>query len=137
MNYCTIQDAWGNNNEFSNQYKNYMNNKDNISNVQNNTTHTATAIANVSQLGEPIKNTTEHFNNTVKTGHLCDINDCMQFIEHISTCRECRNKMRDHFKPKIIEKMTDMIEDNKDIIVLILIGLSILLFFNMINNITK
>jgi hypothetical protein len=45
--------------------------------------------------------------------------------------------MRDYFKPKIIEKMNDIIEDNKDIIVLILIGLSILLFFNMINNITK
>jgi hypothetical protein len=45
--------------------------------------------------------------------------------------------MRDYFKPKIIEKMNDMIEDNKDIIVLILIGLSILLFLNMINNITK
>jgi hypothetical protein len=135
MNYCTIQDAWGNNNEFSNQYKNYMNNKDNI---QNNTKHTASTIPGTSPLGVPLNNITEHFNNnTVKTDQLFNIDNCAKFIEHIRTCRECRNKMRDYFKPKIIEKMSDIIEDNKDIIVLILIGLSILLFLNMINNITK
>lgn len=133
MNYCTIQDAWGNNNEFSNQYKNYMNNKDNISNVQNNTKQT---VSITSPQNLPLNNVTEHFNN-IKTNNLFNIEDCAQFIEHISTCKECRRKMRNHFKPKIIEKMTDMIEDNKDIIVLILIGLSILLFLNMINNITK
>jgi hypothetical protein len=132
MNYCTIQDAWGNNNEFSNQYKNYMNNKENVSNMQNNTKHVASTVLSSIPL-----NITEHLNNNVKTDHLLNIDNCSKFIEHIRTCRECRNKMRDYFKPKIIEKMNDMIEDNKDIIVLILIGLSILLFLNMINNITK
>ena len=110
-----------------------MNNKDNISNVQNNTKQT---VSITSPQNLPLNNVTEHFNN-IKTNNLFNIEDCAQFIEHISTCKECRRKMRNHFKPKIIEKMTDMIEDHKDIIVLILIGLSILLFLNMINNITK
>ena len=135
MNYCTIQDAWGNNNEFSNQYKNYMNNKDNKNNMQVPQTNKS-MITDVSSLSVPVN--TEHFNsNTINPNTLYHINNCTNFIEHIRTCKECRAKMRDYFKPKIIEKMNDIIEDNKDIIVLILIGLSILLFFNMINNITK
>jgi hypothetical protein len=135
MNYCTIQDAWGNNNEFSNQYKSYMNNKDNKNNMQI-SQNNKSMITDVSSLNIPLN--TEHFNsNTINPNTLYHINNCANFIEHIRTCKECRAKMRDYFKPKIIEKMNDIIEDNKDIIVLILIGLSILLFFNMINNITK
>lgn len=134
MNYCTIQDAWGNNNEFSNQYKNYMNNKDNKNNMQVPQTNKS-MITDVSSLSVPLNTT--NFNNTINSNTLYNINECANFIEHIRTCKECRAKMRDYFKPKIIEKMNDIIEDNKDIIVLILIGLSILLFFNMINNITK
>jgi hypothetical protein len=135
MNYCTIQDAWGTNNEFSNQYKNYMNDKDNSSNVQNNKPLTSTNGLNSARV--PLNNITEHFHDTIKTDNLLNNEDCAKFMEHILACKVCRNKMRDYFKSHIIEKMTDIIEDNKDIIVLILIGLSILLFFNMINNITK
>jgi len=134
MNYCTIQDAWGNNNEFSNQYKNYMNNKDNKNNMQVPQTNKS-MITDVSSLSVPLNTT--NYNNTINPNTVYNINECANFIEHIRTCKDCRAKMRDYFKPKIIEKMNDIIEDNKDIIVLILIGLSILLFFNMINNITK
>ena len=45
--------------------------------------------------------------------------------------------MRNYFRPKLIENFQDIIEDNRDTIVLILIGISILLFFNLINNMTK
>ena len=44
--------------------------------------------------------------------------------------------MRNQFRPHLIENFQDMIDDNRDTIVLILIGISILLFFNLINNIT-
>jgi len=56
---------------------------------------------------------------------------------HVKSCRKCYNKMRNQFKPHIIEKFQCLIDDNRDTIVIILAGISILLFFNLINNITK
>jgi hypothetical protein len=40
-------------------------------------------------------------------------------------------------KNRVFGNFEDIINDNKDSIVLILIGLSIILFINLINNITK
>ena len=69
--------------------------------------------------------------------HLDELYDCDSFINHIRNCRKCNNRMRNHFRPKLVENFQDIIEDNRDTIVLILIGISILLFFNLINNMTK
>jgi hypothetical protein len=66
-----------------------------------------------------------------------EINSCEDYMVHIKSCRKCYNRIRHQFRPQIIENFQDIIEDNRDIIVLILIGISILLFFNLINNITK
>lgn len=73
-----------------------------------------------------------HFDN-----HFDELNDCDNFLKHVRNCRKCHNKVKNYFKPKLVENFQDIIEDNKDTIVLILIGISILLFFNLINNMTK
>jgi hypothetical protein len=110
MNYCSIEDAWGKNN-FTLQVSN--NDKKNIE------TFTDTKI-------------TKNYDN-----HLNEIHDCDNFINHIKNCRKCYSKMRNQFKPKIIENFQTIIDDNRDTIVLILIGIFIVLFFNLINNISK
>ncbi len=143
MNYCSLEDAWGGKcNQISNQYKNYM--------VEKKYTEP--------QPAENIKTdlVVESFNNTPSTTnqnrtnyqptkiltknddhHLDELYDCDSFINHIRNCRKCHNKMRNYFRPKIVENFQDIIDDNRDTIVLILIGISILLFFNLINNMTK
>jgi hypothetical protein len=62
---------------------------------------------------------------------------CDNFIAHISHCKKCYEKMKNQFRPHLIENFQEMIDTNRDTIVLILIGISILLFINLINNITR
>ena len=40
-------------------------------------------------------------------------------------------------KKECIDIINKQLSENKDIIVIILIGISIMLFFNLVNNITK
>lgn len=117
MNYCTIQEAWGKNN-ISNSFKEHMTNatEDNeeINNVKYNIEY----------------NETHDFIND------CNIN-CDKFILHIKKCKKCRNKIKKYFKSNINDLIYTLIEENKDIIIIILITIFILLFINLVNNITK
>jgi hypothetical protein len=127
MNYCTIQEAWGQGNYISNQYKKHDNNRPNmqkksIENSENNNM----------KIAEPFENS--YKNNKNKRNNKLN---CNNFFTHIENCRHCQIKMRDHFKPKILENFEDIIQTNRDIIVLILIGLCFMIFFNMITNITS
>jgi hypothetical protein len=63
--------------------------------------------------------------------------DCNSFIAHFRKCEKCQNRIRNEIKPNLLISIKKIIDNNNDIIVLILAGLSILLFFNLINNLTK
>ena len=118
MNYCSINDAWGRNNYISDQFSNYsspvnkLHDKEHFSNIL------------------PPQNDMLNNNLTIEP-------TCNEYIIHINNCKKCYNIMRNKFRPKVIENFQTIVEDNKDIIVLILIGIFIILFFNMINNLTK
>jgi hypothetical protein len=130
MNYCSLEDAWGGGNRMCNQYKNYMDEK-NVNDTKQK--HKLEQFSDISYQS-PHENSMrkEHCSLSVQP-----IQKCGDFLNHIHTCRQCRNKVKNYFKPKIVENFQDIVEDNKDTIVLILIGISILLFFNLINNMTK
>jgi hypothetical protein len=66
-------------------------------------------------------------------------NDCNKIIDHIRNCSSCRNKINvtSNYRPMILDNLQEIINNNKDVIVLVLAGLFILLFFNLVNNITK
>ena len=119
MNYCTIQEAWGKqietftNDDNNNRQNNNNNNRQNIS-------------YNI--------NYDETDNETCDNDKNCN---CDLLFNHIKKCPKCYNKIKNYFKPKVIEYYHNIIEDNKDIITLILIGLFILLFYKLINNLTK
>ena len=145
MNYCSIEDAWGKVNYMSNQYKEHMSNNitkeyisntHNVENFDNNTSNSQQQI----QLNQPISyNTTQPSldrRTDIPFNDVHDLYNCDDFIKHIKTCRKCYNKTKNYFKPKIMESIHELIECNKDSIVLILIGFSILLFFNLLNNLT-
>ena len=65
------------------------------------------------------------------------ISSCDNYLEHMKTCRKCRDRARQYLRPYVIENFSCLIDDNRDTIVLILIGISIMLFFNLINGLTK
>jgi hypothetical protein len=144
MNYCSIEDAWGTINYASNQYKEYVNNnlENNIEHFDKNVDSDPTSFESIdSSQAKLINQPREKLNKMVNIYNLDnkidELNNCDSFILHARNCRKCYNKMKNQFKPQLIEKFQDMIEENRDTIVLILIGISILLFFNLINNITK
>jgi hypothetical protein len=148
MNYCSLEDAWGSRcNQISNQYKNYMAEKnytqtsssDNSQNTEKNSLPNNLNVETFNNItNNKTKNIPKHKNITKNDDHHVDeLYDCDSFISHVRNCRKCHIRMRNYFKPKLVENFQDIIEDNRDTIVLILIGLSILLFFNLINNMTK
>lgn len=74
--------------------------------------------------------------------HVEEIYNCDGIMNHLRHCRSCYNKMkqnfpRESFTSSLREHFEDLVDDNRDSIVLILVGISILLFINLINNVTK
>lgn len=120
MNYCTIEDAWGKSNNVSEQFKEHMTNTSTFQPIIKESCTIST------------KNNNLNLNN-----HMNVYSECQMFMNHIKNCRQCYNKLKFQFRPKIIETFQDLVDENRDIIVIILIGISILLFLNLVNNVTK
>ena len=105
MNYCSIQDAWGSN-FISDQYKSFNKPEKKIETFSN-----------------PDKEQI-HFNYT-----------CDNFIEHLKNCKTCKNKIYKTFNTNnIVEKFTTTVDNNRDVIVLILIAISFMVFMNLLNS---
>lgn len=137
MNYCSIEDAWGKKNYMSNQLENYM---DKLSNKENNDEPDHYIVPKKQNEMSKIQNNVyegdmdvEHFTTNQQNIK----KDCDSVLQHIKNCTYCQNKVRLYLKPRIIDNFQNLVDDNKDTIVLILVAISILLFFNLINNITK
>ena len=117
MNYCSIQDAWGQNNYITNQYNKY-NDRYNVS--------------------DNPKNTLEKFStNQNPKNHLKNISNCDNFFSHLNKCKKCQRLIRNKYRPKILKYFSNILDANKDIVVLILVGICIMLFFNLVNSVTK
>ncbi len=148
MNYCSIDDAWGRCNSISNQFKNHMENHLDASNDSECKPNTHSNSDNSANIPKKPMNIEKFSNqdskqNQIKNKQNYDYTDnnfdngCDAFMNHIKTCRKCYNKMRYQFRSHLVENFQEIVEDNRDTIVLILLGISILLFFNLINNLTK
>lgn len=137
MNYCTIQEAWGKENYISNQLNISQCNieKKPIEKFENNIPVQKQILKEKFSNNKKIKNPNNHINQNNQNNH--NNLNCNNFVNHLKTCRSCQNKMRNQFRPKILENFEDMIQTNRDIIVLILIGLCIMIFLNMVSNINS
>ena len=116
MNYCSIDDAWG---------------------VNNRKTEHFSAISNENKAIVPVNQPVQKLSQ-MPVNH--NMMNCPDAFYHIINCQSCNHKMRnllDKPKTNILGTIENAIEDNKDLIVLVLTGASIVLFFNLINNITK
>lgn len=141
MNYCSLEDAWGK--------KTSMLPEKIIPQEQ--------SLQASYQSEQPLKGTSqkkhsarESFGMTTKDDerlskikkHVEEIYNCDGIMNHLRHCRSCYNKMKQNFpkesfRSSLTEHFEDLVDDNRDSIVLILVGISILLFINLINNVTK
>ena len=133
MNFCSIEDAWGDN-KISDQFQKYKSDKVSLDKVGSDK-----VCSNPQKLectvkeSKPIEHFTENNNYEVLT--------CDKFIKHINQCNHCYNKLYHKFnvpqKNEFINNLHNIINNNKDTVVLILIGIFIVMFFKLVNNITS
>ena len=125
MNFCSIEDAWGDN-KISDQFKKY--------NGDNNKVCT-----DPTKIECPLKEnkSIEHFSQTNNIGVIT----CDAIFNHISQCKYCYNKLYYKFnvpqKNEFINNLHNIINNNKDTVVIILIGIFIVMFFKLVNNVTS
>lgn len=130
MNYCSLNDAWGNTDFISSQFKDYMN-QNNSQQIVDKKTET---FANIKKPDTFVNIPTQHIKQR-KYEHFEDEDmDCDDIINHVKKCRKCFKRLRSLMKPNALE---GIIDENREVIIMILIGISIMLFFNLVNNITK
>jgi hypothetical protein len=126
MNYCSIQDAWGN--SIANSYTNYMKDK--------NQPHDVTPLPIPSDISQEIYSNTNLLNNDNEK-----INNsvCNNYLTHIQHCKSCQLEIEKYNNNKysIINYLFKFTEDNKDFVILGFILLFVLLFINLINNLNK
>jgi len=129
MNYCSIEDAWKNTDYISDQFKFYENTNDKKNIIENFEPENKTNENNY-------KNNNQINNNTQISPNIC-VFTCDDFWSHLNTCKTCRMKVRDRFSSKLIEHIQNIVLDNKDNILLILIAMFILVFFNLLVSIFR
>jgi len=129
MNYCSIQEAWGPGNYISKQYKKFDQNIQKTHEVEKPVIQKKT-IENFSTV-QFNQNKTRKFKAPLKKTY------CNDFVNHLKSCRSCQLKMREQFRPKILENFEDIIQTNRDIIVLVLVGICFMLFFNLLTSATS
>lgn len=155
MNYCSIDDAWKNSDYISDQLRQYENpyekahennNEKNI--IENFNCPKKNQINNLNMQYDLISNLNNqqmnNLNNQKNTNQMNNLNNpqvcvfsCDDFMEHLNTCKTCRIKMRNRFSSKMIERLQNVVLDNKDTILLILMALFVLIFFNLLISIFR
>ena len=131
MNYCSIQDAWGNNNYISDQYKNYdkQNYNDNEKMYNDNKQNYNDNKQNYNEQNYNEQNYNdnkliEHFNTNINYNASNNFT-CDDYFNHVQSCAKCRNKFKNNISAHIIQKLKNIFYNNKDNIILLLL----ILFF--------
>jgi len=139
MNYCSLEDAWGKPGYITDQYKKYESKDDIVENFdQTINGNEVNYSINDNKIPENIinQNFMQKKNQNKKISQKC-VFTCDDLISHLNKCSSCRMKMKKHFSFKLVGKIQNFINNNKDTILLILIALFILIFLNLLFSIFK
>lgn len=154
MNYCSIQDAWGKGDYISNQFKSFntnngMNNQFNNSNNNSNCNNNQCGRPKPRIEPETFTNSNTYDLNYQSTNSNISSNDlCEAVLKHIEDCQSCKEKIMskynlnnenkknviEHFSSTLIDNFKHTIDGNKDTVLLVLIGLFILIFINLLQS---
>jgi len=108
MLYCSIDEAWGINN-----------------------------ISKYKHIKKYKKKVIENFTESVKEKKEISDYDCKKIMKHITKCPKCYRKLSNKFKPKLLYLLHDILDEYREMIVLILMGIFLMTFFNLINNLSR
>ena len=142
MQFCTIDEAWG---------RRKLDETDKEKSVvepdKNATENSIPSIINNNKI---IKNLNPnnfkkriYFNNTEDSfndGYTDTINDRNErnaLINKVLNSKRCRDTLRKKLTPNLVNKLNILLENYKDVIIIVLIGFCILIFLNMLYNISK
>lgn len=126
MLYCSVEEAWGN----------YINSNENHQNEEYNK-NDKTNIKSPKNNKKDIKKVVENFTESISEKNNLSETDCNKIIKHVMKCKKCQRKLKEMLTPKLISLLKNLLEDYRDLFVLLLVGISILLFFNLVSNISN
>lgn len=141
MQFCTLNEAWGHQDNF----------------IKNNTTeHTVDTTISETSIASPVINEfkykknkksilkNKNYYNTTEDSYYENFTDTIndskereKLIQRVLKSRRCRDVLRNKFRPNLINKLILILDDYRDVLVLILIGFCILIFLNMLNKINR
>ena len=142
MQFCTLNEAWGNKDYITENFK-QDNKPDNKSDTEKNIedVHIPVQKETFKNARKPVKNV--YYNATEEslyepfTDTINDHRERDKLINRVLKSRRCRNVLRKKFRPNLVNKLILILDDYRDVIVLVLIGFCIIIFLNMIYNINR
>lgn len=142
MQFCTLNEAWGNKDYITENFK-QDNKPDNKSDTEKNIEDVYIPVQKETfkNARKPVKNV--YYNATEEslyepfTDTINDHKERDKLINRVLKSRRCRNVLRKKFRPNLVNKLILILDDYRDVIVLVLIGFCIIIFLNMIYNINR
>jgi hypothetical protein len=142
MQFCTLNEAWGKKDYITENFKqddlpdNKSDTEKNIDDV-----YIPAPKETFKNYRKPIKNV--YYNATEEslyepfTDTINDYKERDKLINRVLKSRRCRSVLRKKFRPNLVNKLILILDDYRDVIVLVLIGFCIIIFLNMIYNINR
>ena len=137
MQFCTINEAWGNNEYITENQKNEKSDTERNIETQSDSPIKETFVKVKKQKKNIYYNATEDSVYENFTDTINDRRERDKLISKVLKSRRCRNVLRKKFRPNLVNKLILMLDDYRDVIVLVLIGFSIIIFLNMIYNLNR
>ena len=125
MNYCSISDAWGINNNNIENVQPHNNKQNYIELDSNNQQHLTESNVLQSAYSNEMRDTSSkpYFMHAKEFS-------CDDFLEHINNCHHCNRKMKLKYKSTFLNNF----QNNKDTCILILVAIFVYLFFKLLNK---
>ena len=146
MQFCTLDEAWGK--KKNNENKDITIKKNDI--PQNEETDNEDSSEYSPEISKkqifksyqkkPKKiyyNATEESLFDGLTDTINDKHERDRLVKRVLKSRRCRNVLRKKFQPNLVNKLHMILDDYRDVIVLVLIGFCIIIFLKMLYNISK
>jgi transposase len=146
MNFCSIEEAWGNklhvNSDSEKSEKSEKKNNKNFEHFK----PTKLQLNKNKKKSKPKSkfkipiNTNSTLTETELDSDFTDTvshNEMKEILRKVLKSRKCKKYLLKRFRPPLYLKLIDILEENKDIFVLLLVGICIVLFFNLIYNLNR
>ena len=137
MQFCTINEAWGNNEYITENLKNEKSDTEKNIETQSDSPIKETFKKIKKQKKNIYYNATEDSIYENFTDTINDKREREKLISKVLKSRRCRDVLRKKFRPNLINKLILILDDYRDVIVLVLIGFSVIIFLNMIYNLNR